>query len=373
MRKIPWKAIIILGAVSAILILGYLIISSQNIQLLPSIVPEKIIILKNTTFAGFEEGKKVFEIFAEEGWIGRAQDSTTFENVKNGKVYKEDSLFVKNLTARRIRTYRYTKDIEIFSKGEEEREGLLKADINLSLLGKGGKKARFASFSADHLKYNPINGKSFFDGDIVIRDRKLTISGEKMEIDSVEGTGFLEGNLCLKAKDASLSGGTMKMCFRGDIATIESRVALGARGKAATGERAIYSGKEETITLKDNVKAIFEKGEKLITLEKASYLKNPEAKIALSEATILTGDELKIPLEKKDAYAKGNVIVEQKGRIAKANNAEYISKDDIIVLTGNVYLKQGDDWLKTQKVIVSVKNETFEALGGIEAEFKLRR
>jgi lipopolysaccharide export system protein LptA len=100
-------------------------------------------------------------------------------------------------------------------------------------------------------------------------------------------------------------------------------------------------------------------------------LKNTEAKKILKEKTVLTSDELIFSTRTGDARASGSVIVSQRQREAKADRAVYNDKDETLLLSGNVFLKKGKDWISCRKVIVSVKNETFEAIGSVEAEFKL--
>ncbi len=123
--------------------------------------------------------------------------------------------------------------------------------------------------------------------------------------------------------------------------------------------------------MKGATKAIFEKAIAILKEETARDLKNPEAKKILKEKTILTSDKLVFSTKTGDASASGSVFVSQKGREAKADHAEYNDKEEILTLTGNVFMKKGKDWVSAKKVIVTVRDETFEAEGGVEAEFKL--
>jgi len=100
-------------------------------------------------------------------------------------------------------------------------------------------------------------------------------------------------------------------------------------------------------------------------------LKNPEARKFLKEKTVLYADRLDLSTKTSNAKAYGSVLVVQNEKEAKADMAIYDDKEETMVLTGNVYLKKKDDWVKAEKVLVSVRNETFEAVGSVEAEFKI--
>jgi lipopolysaccharide export system protein LptA len=65
------------------------------------------------------------------------------------------------------------------------------------------------------------------------------------------------------------------------------------------------------------------------------------------------------------------VEVTQKGREARSETAVYDDKNETLTLTGNVHMKKAKEWISAGKVIVSVRDETFEALGSAEAQFKL--
>jgi lipopolysaccharide assembly outer membrane protein LptD (OstA) len=76
-------------------------------------------------------------------------------------------------------------------------------------------------------------------------------------------------------------------------------------------------------------------------------------------------------LRSSDARANGNVFVSQSGKEAKADQADYNDKEDILTLSGNVAIKEKEKWVKAKQVVVSIRHETFTASGSVEAEFRL--
>ena len=86
---------------------------------------------------------------------------------------------------------------------------------------------------------------------------------------------------------------------------------------------AVYNKNGKDIRLKGKVKAVISKAGALIKEETAQKLRDNETKEILKEKTLQTSDSLILSTLNGDYRAEGNVIVEQKNRIAKSDTAEY--------------------------------------------------
>ena len=142
--------------------------------------------------------------------------------------------------------------------------------------------------------------------------------------------------------------------------------------KSIVANDGVYNKSKGIIFLSNNVKAVIEKGGAILKKETLKKLKNPDAKELLKEKTFIQSDKLDISTKTENFQASGNVFVFQKKREAKSDFADYSDSSEIIKLTGNVYMKKNDDWIKCDKVNVWVKDEIFEAVGSVEAEFKIK-
>jgi lipopolysaccharide assembly outer membrane protein LptD (OstA) len=143
--------------------------------------------------------------------------------------------------------------------------------------------------------------------------------------------------------------------------------------KISIAKRAIYLQPSSTIILSGDVKTVIEKARALLKEGTAEKLKSDDAKKLLREKTVLISDSLEFKTKSGDAKAVGNVHVSQKNNEAKADSALYSDEQESIDLEGNVFLKKEKQWIKCQKVLVSIKNETFTATGSVEAEFKIKK
>lgn len=368
---------------------------------------EKILEFKRAFIGGHEKGKKVWSFYAERGWSNKQKDYTYLENVSKGQFYnKKGELLVRNLKALRVKAQRYSKVVEAHGlpEGKITGKSRLTADISFS---KVSGRRKYADLLTDYLKYNPNRKLSELKGHIRLKDPKLILYCGEMEIDHDKGIAYLKENINIKRKDLSLT--SRELTYLSDEERLNAAGSVEARiksepkpsrvladrvtffadekkdftaaghilvfqgSKTAVAERALYRQPKNKLLLEGKVKTVIEKARAILKEDTAKKLKSEEARKLLKEKTVLTSDTLEMSTKNGDAVAEGSVVVTQKGREGKAEQAVYNDKSEDITLTGNVFLKKQKEWIKCQSILVSVKNETFEAVGSVEAEFKLKK
>jgi lipopolysaccharide assembly outer membrane protein LptD (OstA) len=119
------------------------------------------------------------------------------------------------------------------------------------------------------------------------------------------------------------------------------------------------------------VKVILEKGKALFREETLKKLRNPEVKELVKEKTLVSAQQISFSIANSNAQVQGSVEVSQKGKEAKAEEALYDDLNETLALSGNVFLKKGEVWVKCKRVLVSIPKETFEAEEVGEAKLKL--
>ncbi|MCX5725894.1 MAG: hypothetical protein NT030_01700, partial [Candidatus Saganbacteria bacterium] len=315
-------------------------IFSPQIMLLKVGEQEKVIKFESARVTGWNKGVKSFELYSKNGWAAEGGNTTYFEDVTGGKIFEGGKIIARDISAFEVRTFRRSEAIEAYAgKGVP-----LRLEINLQKEGSSEGGQRWAAVSAKELKYDPGEKKVHLLGDLALKRDDMRIFGESLTSDTSYDIFYVVGN-----------------------------VSVSLPGKIAFSENAEFIRKEDVLTLHRGAKLVLEKGGSFIKEEDLAALRNPEAREALEEKTVLECKELKLFTKTSDALAEGDVSVTQKERSAKADRAEYLDPQKIIILTGNVFMKKGKDWIRTEKVIVSVKDETFEASGRVETEFKLKK
>jgi len=355
---------------------------------------DRILEFRSAYFSGREAGKKVWEFYAERGWSGKNNDVTYLEGVSRGKFYNDGDTIVFNLKAPSLRAWRQSKVVEAFN---------FSATVAFTPRG----KRRYASLAADSILYDPNNKTSTISGKIILKDKGSRLSADKMVIDHKKEMASAKGKIIVTRNDLSLSGEALEYFAKEERIDARGKIKSEIKGKPdptlincgymelfadpekdilAGGSPEVFQGKKivvcdnliynkagNRIALSGSVKAIIEKARAVLKEETAGKLKSEEAKKLLYEKTFLNSDKLELSTNNGDAKAYGNVTVTQKNRVAKADEAAYSEKTETINLSGNVYLKKENQWIKCRTILVSVKDETFDAVGSVEAEFRIRK
>ena len=85
------------------------------------------------------------------------------------------------------------------------------------------------------------------------------------------------------------------------------------------------------------------------------------------EVTAVFGSEVNDILE---IVAKGDVSVQRADQFAFGQEAVFDRAKATIVLTGNPHLRQGDNFIRGEKILVRLDEERMEVQGDVKAEFR---
>jgi len=308
-------------------------------------------------------------------------------------------LVVTDLVAPTGKTYRQSEIIETF--------GPVEAYLELGKMSKSKEKDKeeWSKLTADYLKHIPKEKRSEIKDNVTLHKKDSTIFSDTIIVDHDQRIAEISGNITLKRKDGVLQTSTLKYLSRKEKLIAENPIELKVKEgslktnlkcnkasfftdikkdmilqgnievaqvkKLMVGDTGVYSEKKKRLELEGAVKVVFEKADVILKEKSAQKLKNPDAQKILKEKTILTSDKFVFSTKTGDASASGSVFVYQKGREAKGNQAKYDEEKETLTLTGNAYTKKGVEWVKCNKIVVKVQDESFEAFGQVEAEFKL--
>ncbi len=399
-ENISWK-IVYIACIFSLIIMGitYYLISPQESEFFTEEKTEKIAEFKGTRFSSRKNKKKAWEFYAEEGWTTKDRNITHLKKVERGKIYQDGKIVVSKLTAPGAKVFNRSEIIEA--------AGPLNALLNLGRISNPneGKPEEWTKMTADFLKHFPKEKRSEMREKVELHKKDSSIYAKEINIDHDKNIADIKGEIRLKRKDAILTSDKMQYLSRQEKLSADGNIDLNIREgsrrtklkcdhasfftdmardmhlvgnldvvqgkKIAVAGEGIYSQKRKELTMKKSVKAIFEKARAILQEKTVKNLKSREAKKILKEKTVLTSKELVFSTRSGDAKASGSVLVSLKGREAKADFAEYNEKKETLTLSGNVFMKKGTTWVKAKEVIVSVKHETFEAIGAVEAEFNL--
>lgn len=399
----PWKAVY-WGVIFSLVLLGiiYFFISPRDSTYFQTIKEEKAAEFNQTRIAGRKDQKRSWEFNAEKGWVSKDQEISYLTNVKNGVIYKNDKPIIQKLFAPLAKVFRRSEIIEAYTEKPENSN--FHSMINLGRITNDS-KSEWAKISANSLKYFPQNKRSELDGKVKLIKNDSSFFAPRIEVDHEKRSAFMPQRTLLTRDDLRVEANSMeyfsdqeKIIANGDIKMIirkgknktiiscqhcefntemkEDIILSGSieaiqGAKAAVGDEGIYSNAKKELYLKGRVKAVFEKAQVFLKDQTLQKLKNNEAQSLLKTKTFITCKNLIFSNSNSDAKAWDTVFITQKGKEAKAQEAFYSDNEETITMNGNVYLKKEGKWVSAQQIIVSVVNETFEAIGSVEAEFKI--
>jgi lipopolysaccharide export system protein LptA len=403
-ENLPWRIVFIAALFSlAILGVAYFFISPRESTYFNSEKTEKIAEYKNTRIEGRKEGKIIWEFYAREGWTTKGQETTHLLRVKNGRIYKNGQPTVADLSSPQAKVYLYSDIVEAFNSAGQEK---LRARIDLGKFSTVSKdKSKWAAMSADFIRYIPAQKRSEMTGDITLSLKDFSIRADRINIDHEKKIASMPEKVIVTRRDGilqaeaaeywgeleqmnasgrvnfSLKEGRVKTRIKCNQATLfvdtfkditlSGSLEVTQGKKLAVAEEGTYSRLQKGLLLKGKTRTVLEKGRALLNEKSVSNLQNPDVKNILKDKTVIKSSEIFFSTKTSDARATGSVEVTQKGREARSDSAYYNDRNELLVLTGNVFLKKGKDWIACRQVTISVRRETLEAAGVKEARFKL--
>jgi lipopolysaccharide export system protein LptA len=395
-------------AISVIAVLGfiYMYFFSPDTQMYKFERSEKIVELSGIQITGWENGKKSWEVFAKKADSNRNQEISNFEDVSNGRVYKDSKTVVEDLTAGKVTATSYNERIEAFGKDKKNPiQALVDMSEAMSNEANDKNKRDMTFFKAQHFIYDSTIKTTSADN-VSIINKRYTATSSSMEVDHQRNLAIMTNSPVIHAGTYAITALTIESYYKDNMlkatdhvllkinkkdmrssvksdtlffstkdytAQMAGHVIFAQKGKKVFSDNMSYDDKTRDALLTGNVVAILSRAESMLKKATLEKIKGQETKKMLKESTVLSCTGLAISTKNGNAQAEGNVEVKQKDKTAKADSASYDEENEIITMYGNVFIQRGDEWIKTDKIIISIKDQTFEAIGGVESLFKFKR
>lgn len=249
---------------------------------------------------------------------------------------------------------------------------------------------------AERLKYQVRERIAIATGRVELTTQEATLTGEALWADLASKRARVRGPaklvrkggppprgreqdrvLAALAKEDTTITASKELRFgwaEGNEAEAEGDVRVEQADKSARADRATYSEPKDRIELVGNAQVDQRSGSWLVRERLVSPPRSEEERKALETPAQITASRIVITLGTRDAVATGSVRVTQGGREATGERAEYEDATGRIVLSGKrVRLRREDGaWLEAERVVVSLKEDTFEAFGAVETTFTVK-
>jgi lipopolysaccharide assembly outer membrane protein LptD (OstA) len=249
---------------------------------------------------------------------------------------------------------------------------------------------------AERLKYQVRERIAIATGGVELTTQEATLTGEALWADLASKRARVRGParlvrrggppprgreqdrvLVALAKEDTTITASRELRFawaQGNEAEAEGDVRIEQVDKSARADRAAYSEPQDRIELVGNARVDQRSGSWLVRERLVVPPRSEEERKVLQTPAQITASRIVITLGARDAVATGGVRVTQGGREATGERAEYEDATGRIVLSGKrVRLRREDGaWLEAERVVVSLKEDTFEAFGAVDTTFTVK-
>lgn len=168
---------------------------------------------------------------------------------------------------------------------------------------------------------------------------------------------FLEGDLIIIHENTKIKTSYAEL-------NQEKKEGTFSKGVVSTQKDITVESRELYVNFKKK-KGVFTNGVHVVRV------KSEDAKGQDKEPFTLKCDRLEMDTDKEDFIATGNMVrLEHEDFVGQSRRMEYNNEQETLVMTGNPVLerKKGES-VKGDRILINMKNETFEVLENAEIEF----
>ncbi len=392
------SAFLVFSVFCAMLAAAYLLTAASDNG--PRRSQDRFFTANSVELSGFEGNMKKWTVKARDISSTRNQEVVRMDGVRSGTIFDGQDVIADRIVAETVYVANFRNELEAIGSPEIT----ARADLRRLAGGNRDKSIELSDIRAARVTYFGRQNRTEVLG-LFSRDKNTSIKAEKAVIDHRTGKALLTGDPVLRTKESavrsasfevsiredtlkserraeiivdrngrsSITGERLIFNFKSETGSIEGKVRFSQAGKSASASNLIFDIRSDTAELREDVNATFVKARSILKDPSSARIKGEEARKSLDKGVSLSCDRLLVSLSGKDAKAAGDVRVWQNDRYAMSSRAEYDPKREIITLSGNVSLKKNREWLKTERVVVSVNDGTFQAIGNVEMDLRIKR
>ena len=195
--------------------------------------------------------------------------------------------------------------------------------------------------SADHLRYDPVEGMYYLDGNVVFSHKEIKLYCDEAVYDYDANSAVAKGNPRVVDPETTITGDLIEANFYDEVATITGNVTAVTQKQQDSTEQPAESEEEtdEDAPPRD-LEELWE-DQTTITCEKIVYQYGEDVEVVT---------------------ATGRVKAVQEDKTAYADTAVYEEKKDLITLTGDVRIvtDRGDEF-RCPRAVISTEEDWIQA------------
>jgi len=236
---------------------------------------------------------------------------------------------------------------------------------------------------ADRVRYDNKTKDYSLTGGVVLRHEDGVLRAQTVQMNSDTKKGFATGELSFADQQTTLTANRMEIdfdartaVFKGDVRMVTQKKpeATGESGETAQPGKPASPGAEAK-QAEAKPEAAGDQGAAQPKDQAAADAKDKSEKEKpfkeyWQDRTEIRCPELEYSYREHRAVARGGITARQKDRSGHADEAVYTDRDETLVLSGNVEMKdERGQTFRAKKITISVKEDWLEAEGAIGSRF----
>ena len=236
---------------------------------------------------------------------------------------------------------------------------------------------------ADRVRYDNKTKDYSLTGGVVLRHEDGVLRAQTVQMNSETKQGFAVGDLSFADQQTTLTANRMEIdfdartaVFKGDVRMVTQKKpeATGESGETAQpGTPASPGADTKQAEAKPEAagdQAAVQPKDQAAADAKDKSEKEKPFKEYWQDRTEIRCPELEYSYREHRAVARGGITARQKDRTGRADEAVYTDRDELLVLSGNVEMKnERGETFRAKKITISVKEDWLEAEGAIGSRF----
>lgn len=222
---------------------------------------------------------------------------------------------------------------------------------------------------ADRVRYDNKTKWYTITGDIVLRHEDGVLHAQSVRLNSETKKGEATGDLSFADEQTTLTADRLEIDFDARIGVFKGNVHMVTQRKPKDGTAAGEAGKPADASQP----AAKEQPAKDQPAPAANDKQDEETKPLREyweDRTEIRCPELAYYYREDRAVATGGITARQKDSSGRADEAVYTDKDELLVLSGNVEMKnERGETFRAKKITVSIAEDWLEAEGAIGSRF----
>ena len=182
-------------------------------------------------------------------------------------------------------------------------------------------------------------------------NNQAKLTADRVKYKKNENLRIATGNVVLDYQENHVTAAKLKMYTENNVLLFLNNVDLTRPEETITSQKLEFDLEQDQLVAQKNVVLNTTRNDKKL---------------------YLTSDYLKLWLETDNMIAKNNIYLEYNEQQIRGGFLEYNAEKEEMLVTEDAEIKEDDQWIKSDKIIIDLESEDIDATGSVKMEFEVQ-